>query len=154
MFSWLYHSFLYPSVSPVIVTPVDREMFRVNRSDDITIPCSARGIPPPSIRFLRRGVELNRTGGESGVGMDLASRVQLGDESSSVFMDDGTFMVSRMLIVFNVVEEDAGNFTCEASSMIPELALSPSDSSVFELVVQSKLKQVYVLLQLTVLTCS
>ena len=113
-------------------------MFRVNRSDEITIPCSARGIPPPSIRFLRGGVELNRTGGESGVGMDLASRVQLGDESSSVFMDYGTFMVSRMLTIFNVAEEDAGNFTCEVSRMIPELGLSLSDSSVFELVVQSK----------------
>ena len=120
-------------------------MFRVNRSDDITILCSACGIPPPSIRFLRRGVELNRTGGESGVGTDLTSRVQLGDESSSVFMDYGTFMVSRMLIIFNVAEEDAGNFTCEASTTIRELGLSLSDSSVFELVVQSKFKQVYVL---------
>ena len=116
----------------------DGEMFRVNRSDDIMIPCSAHGIPPPSIRFLHRGVELNRTGGESGVVIGLASRVQLGDESSSVFVDDGTFMVSRMLIIFNVAEGDAGNFICEASSTIPELALSPSDSSVFELVVQSK----------------
>ena len=114
-------------------------MFRVNRSDDISIPCSARGIPPPSIRFLRRGVELNRTGGESGVGVDLASRVQLGDESSPVLMDDGTFMVSRMLTINNVAEDDAGDFTCEASSTIPELGLSPSDSSVFELVVQSRL---------------
>ena len=122
----------------MIVTPVDGELFRVNRSDDITISCSARGIPPPSIRFLQRGVELNRTGRESGVGVNLASRVQLGDESSPVFMDDGTFMVSRMLTIFNVAEEDAGNFTCEGSSMIPELALSPSDSRVFELVVQSK----------------
>ena len=113
-------------------------MFRVNRTDDITIPCSARGIPPPSIRFLRSGVELNRTGGESGVRVDLASRVQLGDESSSAFVDDGTFMVSRMLTIFNVAEEDAGNFTCETSSTIPELVLSPSDSSVFEVVVQSK----------------
>ena len=120
-------------------------MFPVNRSNDITIQCSARGIPPPSIRFLRGGVELNRTGGESGIGMDLASRVQLGDESSSVFMNDGTFMVSRMLTIFNVAEEDAGNFTCEASSMIPELGLSLSDSRVFELVVLSKFKQVYVL---------
>ena len=86
--------------------------------------------------------------------MDLGSRVQLGDESLPMFMDDGTFMVSRLLTIFNVAEEDAGNFTCEASSMIPELAISPSDSRVFELVVLSKLKQVYVLLQLTALTCS
>ena len=115
-------------------------MFHVNRSDNNTITCSARGIPPPSIRFLRRGVELNRTGGESGIGMDLASRVLLGVESSSMFMDDGTFMVSQMLTIFNVAEEDAGDFTCEASTTIPELALSLSDSSVFELVVQSMLK--------------
>ena len=71
--------------------------------------------------------------------MDLASRVQLGDESSSVFMNDGTFMVSRMLTIFNVAEEDAGNFTCEASSTLSELDLSLSYSRVFELVVQSKL---------------
>ena len=116
-------------------------MFRVNRSDDITIQCSVRGIPPPSIRFLRGDVELNRTDGESGVGIgtDLASRVQLGDESSPVLMDDGTFMVSRMLTIFNVAEDDAGDFTCEASSTIPELGLSPSDSSVFDLIVQSRL---------------
>ena len=120
------------------MTPVDGEMFRVNRSDDITIQCSARGIPPPSIRFLRRGVELNRTGRESGVGVDFASRVQLGEELSSVFMNDGTFMVSRMLTIFNVAEEDAGDFTCEVASTIPELGLSLSDSSVFEVVVQSK----------------
>ena len=138
IFSWLYHFFLYSSVAPEIVMPVDGEMFRVNRSDDITIQCSARGIPPPSIKFLRRGVELNRTGGESGVGTDLASRVQLGSESSSVFMNDGTFMVSRMLTIFNVAEGDARDFTCEASSTISELALSLSDNSVFELVVQSK----------------
>ena len=77
--------------------------------------------------------------------MDLASRVQLGDESSSVFVDYGSFMVSRMLTIFNAAEDDAGNFTCEASSTIPELSLSPSDSRMFELVVLSKFKQVYVL---------
>ena len=126
------------AVAPELVTPVDGEMFHVNRSDDISIPCSARGIPPPSITFLRRGVELNRTGGESAVEMDLVSRVQLGEESSPVFVDDGTYMVSRMLTIFNVAEGDAGDFTCEAASTIPELALSLSDSSVFELIVQSK----------------
>ena len=77
--------------------------------------------------------------------MDLASRVQLGEESLSVFMNDGTYMVSRMLTIFNAAEDDAGNFTCEASSTIPELSLSPSDSRMFELVVLSKFKQVYVL---------
>ena len=120
------------------MTPVDGEMFRVNRSNDISITCSARGIPPPSIRFLRGGVELNRTGGESGVGMDLASRVQLGEGLSSVFMNEGTFMVSRMLTIFNVAQEDAGDFTCEASGTIRELGLSLSYSRMFELVVQSK----------------
>jgi len=118
--------------------PVDGEVFRVNKTDDISFICSARGIPPPSIRFLRGGVELNRTGGESGAGGDLASRVQLADESSSVYMDDGTFMVSRMLTIFDVIEEDGGTFTCEASSTIPELSLSLTNSSAFELAVQSK----------------
>ena len=125
--------------------PVDGGMVRVNRSDDSPITCSAHGIPPPSIRFLQRGVELNRTGGESGVGMDFASRIQLGEESSSVFMDDGTFMVIRMLTIFNIVEEDAGNFTCEAASTIPELGLSLSDNSVFELVVQGMLNYIFAL---------
>ena len=126
------------AVAPVVVIPVDGELFRVNRSEDISFTCSARGIPPPSIRFLRGGVELNRTGGESGAGGDLASRVQLADESSSVYMDDGTFMVSRMLTIYDVIVEDAGMFTCEASSTIPELSLSLTNRSVFELAVQSK----------------
>ena len=126
------------AVAPVIVVPVDGELFRVNRTDDISFTCSARGIPPPSIRFLRGGVELNRTGGESGAGMDLVSRVQLAEESSSVYVDDGTFMVSRMLTIFNAAEEDSGMFTCEASSTILELSLSLTNRSVFELAVQSK----------------
>jgi len=121
------------------VIPVDGELFRVNRTNDISFICSARGIPPPSIRFLRGGVELNRTGGESGVGEgDLALRVQLADESFSVYMDDGTFMVSRMLTIFDAIEEDGGTFTCEASSTISELSLSLTNRSVFELAVQSK----------------
>ena len=69
----------------------------------------------------------------------------MGEESSSVFMDDGTSMVSQMLTINNVAEDDAGNFTCEASSTIPELALSLSDSRVFELVVQGMLKYISVL---------
>ena len=120
------------------MVPVDGEVFRVNRTDDISIACSARGIPPPSIRFLRGGVELNRTGGESGVGMDLVSRIQLAEETSSVYMDDGTFMVSRVLTIFSAAEEDSGMFTCEASSTIPELSLSLTNTNVFELAVQSK----------------
>jgi len=118
--------------------PVDGEVFRINRTEDITFICSARGIPPPSIRFLRGGVELNRTRGESGAGEDLASRVQLSDESSSAYMDDGTFMVSRMLTIFDAIEDNGGTFTCEASSTIPELSLSLTNRSVFELAMQSK----------------
>ena len=120
------------------MVPVDEDLFYVNRTDDISIVCSARGIPPPSIRFLQGDLELNRTGGESGAGVDFASRVQLGDGSSSVFMDDGTFMVSQMLTIFNVAEEDAGNFTCEAFSTVSQLGFSLSDSSVFQLIVESK----------------
>jgi len=118
--------------------PVDGELFRVNRTEDISFICSARGIPPPSMRFLRGDVELDRTGGESGAGGDLASRVRLADESLSIYMDDGTFMVSRMLTIFDVIEEDGGTFTCEALSTIPELSLSLTNRSVFELAVQSK----------------
>ena len=71
--------------------------------------------------------------------MDLVSRVQLAEESSSVYMHGGTFMVSRVLTIFNVAEEDSGMFTCEASSTIPELSLSlTTNRSVFELAVQSK----------------
>lgn len=120
--------------------PVDGEIFHVNRTDDLSILCSARGIPPPSIRFLREDVELSRTGGESGSGIDLASRVELGNVSSPVLMDDGTFMVLRMLAIYNVAEDETGNFTCKAFSTIPELGLSLSDSRIFWLLLPSKLK--------------
>ena len=120
--------------------PVDGDVIYVNRTEDTSIICSARGIPPPSIRFLQGDQELNRTGGESGAGLDLASRVQLGNDLSSLFMGDGTFIVSRMLTIFNVAEEDTGNFSCEAFSTILELSLSLNDSSVFQLIVQSELK--------------
>ena len=121
--------------------PVNGEIFHVNRTDDISIVCSARGIPSPSIRFLQGDVELSRTSGESGAGVDLASRVQLGDDSSSVFMDDGSLMVSRMLTIFNVAEEDAGYFTCESFSTMSQLGFSLSDSSVFQLIVESKFQK-------------
>ena len=84
---------------------------------NISIMCSAHGIPAPSIRFSYRGTVLGET--ETA----LTSRVHLGDETTLMSMDDGMFTVRRVLTLFRASEQDVGIFTCEAFSAIQELGL-------------------------------
>ena len=102
---------------------------------NISIMCSAHGIPAPSIRFLYRGTVLERTG-ETGTA--LTSRISLSDESTWMSTDGGMFTVRRVLTLFRASEQDVGTFTCEAFSAIEELDLSLSDENYFDMIVQSK----------------
>ena len=120
------------TVSPEVVTPVNGSTLRVNMTGNISIMCSAHGIPAPSIRFSYRGTVLGET--ETA----LTSRVHLGDETTLMSMDDGMFTVRRVLTLFRASEQDVGIFTCEAFSAIQELGLSLNDENVFEMIVQSK----------------
>ena len=77
-------------------------------------------------------------GGESGIGMELEDRVDLEPPSTPVLLTDGTYRVMRILTLFNTMDEDSGNYTCEVSSDIPELSLFLGDSVNFELIVLSE----------------
>ena len=110
-------------------------MITVNETEDTVITCTASGVPPPTIQFMRGGTVLDRTGNESTIGSTLAERVQLQLATSPVPNSDGTFMVSRSLTIFNLEDGDSGNFTCSIVSDVTEVTI-PSDQVTFELLVQ------------------
>ena len=110
-------------------------MITVNETEDTVITCTASGVPPPTIQFMRGGTVLDRTGDESTIGSTLAEKVQLQAATSPVPNSDGTFMVSRSLTIFNLEDGDSGNFTCSAVSNVTEVTI-PSVQVTFELLVQ------------------
>ena len=110
-------------------------MITVNETEDTVITCTASGVPPPTIQFMRGGTVLDRTGDESTIGSTLAERVQLQLATSPVLNSDGMFMVSRSLTIFNLEDRDSDNFNCSAVSDVTEVTI-PSDQVTFELLVQ------------------
>ena len=119
-------------VTPNISDPLEGA---VNETEDTVITCTASGVPPPTIQFMRDETVLDRTGDESTIGSTLAERVQLQPATSPVLNSDGTFMVSRSLTIFNLEDGDSGNFTCSAVSNVTEVTI-PSVQVTFELLVQ------------------
>ena len=110
-------------------------MITVDETEDTVITCTASGVPPPIIQFMRGGTVLDRTGDESTIGSTLAERVQLQLATSPVLNSDGTFMVSRSLTIFNLEDGDSGNFTCSVVNDVTEVTI-PSVQVTFELLVQ------------------
>ena len=129
---------LFYTVGAEVEFPVEGQQLRVNVPEDFFMTCSASGLPPPSISFFRGSETLEEGSGMSGMGMDFASRTQLGVETTPVLMNDGTFLVTRSLTLTGAVDEDSGNLTCQATNTITELSETRMDSVVFELIVQSK----------------
>ena len=98
--------------------------------------CSASGLPSPSISFFRGNESLDEA--KPGMGIDFTSRAQVGDESMPVLMDVGTLLITRSLTLFNVVDEDSGNLTCQATNNITDISVTRMDNVVFELIVQGQ----------------
>ena len=134
----LCHLIFSYTVGAQIDFPVEGQQLRANMTEDFFMTCSASGIPSPSIFFFRGNESLNDTNGQSGMGMDFTSRVQLGEISMPVLMDDGTLLVTRSLTLTNAVDEDSGNLTCQATNTIIELNETRMDMVMFELIVQGK----------------
>ncbi len=99
-----------PPVVPEITFPNNSTIYRVNQTFPVTFECSATGIPAPYINWLLNGVRLE----------DLPaynSRISLSDRSEplEVETENGTiYSVERTLILSNTMDEDSGNYTCEA----------------------------------------
>ena len=121
---------LFHTVTPT-VTSVYPEMgqmnYTVNETDTVTFECSATGIPPPTITWLRNGMELNNM---------TDSRVTVGDPMETNITRDNVgktvSIVTRTLNLMNTIDGDSGMYTCMASND----ANPNNDTEVFELVVQ------------------
>ena len=104
--------------------------YTVNETDTVTFECSATGIPPPIITWLRNGMELNST---------TDSRVTIGDPMDIDLPRDNdgetVSMVTRTLNLINTTDGDSGMYSCMATND----ADPGSDMMDFELIVQSKL---------------
>ena len=119
---------LFHTVTPM-VTSVYPEMgqmnYTVNETGTVTFECSATGIPPPIITWLRNGMELNNM---------TDSRVTVGDPMEMDFTRDidgeTVSMVIRTLNLVNTTDGDSGIYTCMATND----ADPDNDTEVFELV--------------------
>ena len=126
----LFHSLCY-SVVPNITFPVDDGFtYTVNETDPVTFTCSATGIPPPEITWMRNGVVLNES---------ADSRISLGNPSDpeTVPTAGGNIStVSRSLTISSTRDNDSDNYTCVASN---GNTVTPNVTQNFGLFVNGKL---------------
>ena len=105
-------------------------MYTVNETDPVTFTCSATGIPPPEITWIRNGVVLNES---------IDSRISLSNPSDPVPVPTAggnISSVSRTLTISNTRDNDSDTYTCVAAN---GNAVTPSVTQNFELVVQGRL---------------
>ena len=98
--------------------------YTVNETDPVIFTCSATGIPPPEITWMRNGVPFSNT------------RVTL--TMPELYSTDGGTIsfVSRSLTLNNTMDADSGTYTCVASN---GNAVTPNVTRDFELFVNGKL---------------
>ena len=130
------------SVAPTISSPPINNIITVNVTNDITITCTASGIPVPTIEFYYNEMLLNCTEGEMGIGEEIPSRVQIGATTASAMIDDGTYQVSRDMTLFNVRDEPLTGFECRAMNIIPEPNQLLSDMVSFDIRVQGNCRHI------------
>ena len=130
--------FYFFAVAPNITAPSNGDVFNVNVTNDTTVTCTAFALPPPNIEFFYNGMILTRTDDETGIGVEIPMRVQVGQTSSAVMMGSGTYEVSRSLTLFDARDESLTRFECRAMNNIVELNLMPNDTVAFKILVQGK----------------
>ena len=115
---------------PNITFPPDGLVYTVNETDPVTFTCSATGIPPPEITWMRNGVVLDG---------NVDSRISLGNPSNPepVPTAGGNISsVSRTLTISNTRDNDSDTYTCVAAY---GNTVTPSVTQNFTLVVQGRL---------------
>lgn len=106
--------------------------YTVNKGDTVTFECSASGIPPPTITWLRNERELN---------MATDDRVTVDDPTEMIFSGsgsgsgDGSLVITTYLTLAGTTESDSGSFTCVATNN----AIPDRDEEDFELIVHGKM---------------
>jgi len=120
--AFLYYCFIHAVVPSILVPPVNFTYF-VNETDPVTFTCSATGIPPPQITWMRNGVVFSNT------------QVTFSDPTMpELYLTDGgnIFFVSRNLTLDSTMDADSGTYTCLAFN---GNAVTPSVTHDFELFV-------------------
>ena len=103
--------------------------YTVNETDTVTFECSATGIPPPTITWLRNGRELNDTT-DSRVTIQDATEMNVNRDNDG----DTVTMVVHTLNFINTTDSDSGTYICMSSND----ANPGSDMENFQLIVQSE----------------
>ena len=82
-------------------------MMNVNEGENITITCTATGVPVPSVTWSRAN------------GSSLTdSRYVISDTSSSMVVND-VYQVTRNLTIMNIVRQDTGvKYGCTAANVV------------------------------------
>ena len=101
--------------------------YTVNERGTVTFECSATGIPPPTITWLRNGMELNDTT-NSRVTVDDPMEMDLPRDNDG----ETVSIVTRTLNLINTTDDDSGMYTCMATND----ADPGTDTEEFELIVQ------------------
>ena len=102
----------------------------MHETDPEIFMCSATGIPPPEITWMRNGVLLDE---------NVDPRISFSNPSDpEVFQTTGgnIYSVSRNLTISNTRDNDSDTYTCVASN---GNARTPSVTQDFELIVQGSI---------------
>ena len=113
---------------PSVTFPLDGQVYTVNETDPVTFTCSATGIPPPKITWMRNGAPFDGSN----------TRVTLTDPTvPELYSTNGgdVFLVSRNLTLDNTMDADTGTYTCVASN---GNAMNQTDMQNFQLIVKGK----------------
>ena len=126
---FVIHSFI-TTVASLLKAPTTDEVIRVNETNNITIECRAEGLPTPIITLTH----------------DTDSMRVIKSSSAVMLQPSGVYEVTQTFTLIEAEDHDSGTFSCTAESMIPEVNVTNptfSDTINFQLVVQSKLYQLY-----------
>ena len=81
----------------------------MNETEPVVFTCSATGIPPPEISWMRNGVTFNQS----------ITRVTLSDPTvPAIYSTDrgDIYFVSRNLTLDSTMDSNSGTYTCVASN--------------------------------------
>ena len=117
------------AVVPMITFSAGNGVYIVNETFPVTFTCTATGIPPPEIQWIRRDLLLDPSTNDT-----VDRRFQL-DNHTIATTEGAVSVATRMLTINSAMDSDNGTYTCQATND----AIGGQDQEDFELYVQSKL---------------